>query len=597
MASFAPLASASRLRSQTATPVGPWQPQGQPSEASTWLATALAAPPEVQPPLLGQQNPQSFVRIRSPAQPRSWPSLTATESPSSPMEAFERAAVWLRFGHVDYRALAARPALLSAFRSSVRDVVASELAGVEPSDVSVQLLKPIGDSSPAGGDGVLAHVQVAPQASGQASFASLDSGSVASGAAAQVQAQLCGDAFLLDGVAAAVGNLDGIGQVCSGPIAASGPFAAGGLPCRRLHQDAPLPEPMPPPQRPPAAGPDFWSAVRDSVLGEELRVLGAGQLSAWISATGTAPPSGDAPPGYPARAAGVLEDGGGGGLAPAAATGFWAAPQPAAPLAGGVGWAGSPSATAAVPPASVALANAGAAAVPPPPMSQAEPASLAAAGAWPVQAPAAQWPARPRPTLLQRGLPMPAPWAAGLANADGGDSVEGYAGRPASGVGDVSAGALAAFVGGYKVGEKPTEGQEQVEVKAPAPAPGPSELCDPECIPDRGICLEGVCYCREPYYGSLCDKEADLGIRVGMMELFFITVLVAVLGVFIAAQLADWMHRPSEFSEPHVVHAPLPEVWKREDPNPGDDAEEDKELPPEGQQSAHGPYRLVPQLF
>jgi len=59
--------------------------------------------------------------------------------------------------------------------------------------------------------------------------------------------------------------------------------------------------------------------------------------------------------------------------------------------------------------------------------------------------------------------------------------------------------------------------------------------CKPECIAGRGICNDGVCFCRTPYEGKKCEREVNTEMRFGY-PIFVCNVIVAFMfGIALAA--------------------------------------------------------------
>jgi len=77
---------------------------------------------------------------------------------------------------------------------------------------------------------------------------------------------------------------------------------------------------------------------------------------------------------------------------------------------------------------------------------------------------------------------------------------------------------------------------------APAAAPAalvPEGVCHPPCLEGRGICNDGVCFCRSPYRGIRCQTESDIALlRFNYGIVAVIVVLSAVIGF--AASIATF---------------------------------------------------------
>lgn len=84
------------------------------------------------------------------------------------------------------------------------------------------------------------------------------------------------------------------------------------------------------------------------------------------------------------------------------------------------------------------------------------------------------------------------------------------------------------------------EGVKSKKHEKPDKFKTPEELvakieCKPECIVGRGICNDGVCFCRTPYEGKKCEQEVNTEMRFGY-PLFACNVIIAfIFGIAFAA--------------------------------------------------------------
>lgn len=67
------------------------------------------------------------------------------------------------------------------------------------------------------------------------------------------------------------------------------------------------------------------------------------------------------------------------------------------------------------------------------------------------------------------------------------------------------------------------------------------ETCDPPCIQGRGVCNDKVCFCKDPFVGSTCQKKtlgATMAYRASRMMVIGVAVVCAIFG-FLSARLAN----------------------------------------------------------
>jgi len=114
------------------------------------------------------------------------------------------------------------------------------------------------------------------------------------------------------------------------------------------------------------------------------------------------------------------------------------------------------------------------------------------------------------------------------------------------------------------------EGGKSKKHEKPDKHKSPEELvakieCKPECIAGRGICNDGICFCRTPYEGKKCEHEVNTEMRFGY-PLFVCNVLVAfVAGIGLAACCHSW----SSAKQVQLVGPPAQrrETWIPRDKN------------------------------
>lgn len=66
-----------------------------------------------------------------------------------------------------------------------------------------------------------------------------------------------------------------------------------------------------------------------------------------------------------------------------------------------------------------------------------------------------------------------------------------------------------------------------------------TEPCEPACDKTKGICVDGVCFCKSPYQGSTCGEEAEVDLRVHYPMAAACALLSLVVGTFFACSLFE----------------------------------------------------------
>lgn len=93
-------------------------------------------------------------------------------------------------------------------------------------------------------------------------------------------------------------------------------------------------------------------------------------------------------------------------------------------------------------------------------------------------------------------------------------------------------------------------------------APHGANLCNPACIPGRGICNDKVCFCKSPYKGSICQKKnEDQFQRLSMPSLVGVALFGIVLGAILAA-FTFWSMRKLWPEQLYVTPQVKRETWR-----------------------------------
>jgi len=63
-----------------------------------------------------------------------------------------------------------------------------------------------------------------------------------------------------------------------------------------------------------------------------------------------------------------------------------------------------------------------------------------------------------------------------------------------------------------------------------------SDTCSPACHPGHGICSDGVCFCRNPWYGPTCGHQVETGaFRMSVLACIGASVLAAMGGLLLGS--------------------------------------------------------------
>lgn len=90
-----------------------------------------------------------------------------------------------------------------------------------------------------------------------------------------------------------------------------------------------------------------------------------------------------------------------------------------------------------------------------------------------------------------------------------------------------------------------TKAAVQSEARSEVAASAGDGSCEPACAADRGICGNGVCFCKAPYSGETCEVEfKEEYMRLGYFTVVVILSLSVIVGFF-AADILWRITRPS----------------------------------------------------
>eukprot|EP00933_Yihiella_yeosuensis_P069317 TRINITY_DN7572_c0_g1_i1.p1 TRINITY_DN7572_c0_g1~~TRINITY_DN7572_c0_g1_i1.p1 ORF type:complete len:497 (-),score=98.48 TRINITY_DN7572_c0_g1_i1:124-1614(-) len=94
-----------------------------------------------------------------------------------------------------------------------------------------------------------------------------------------------------------------------------------------------------------------------------------------------------------------------------------------------------------------------------------------------------------------------------------------------------------------------------IPVKGTAPPDSPlipsqaeSGECNPACIPGRGVCGDGICFCKDPWHGVRCELEMENKTRLVWTSVLMILATATVIG-FLIADIVWRLTRQDEAAE------------------------------------------------
>jgi len=75
--------------------------------------------------------------------------------------------------------------------------------------------------------------------------------------------------------------------------------------------------------------------------------------------------------------------------------------------------------------------------------------------------------------------------------------------------------------------------------------------CDPGCYEERGICNNGICFCRTPWEGRSCTERVVTEIRFSYPMLFAATLISLIAGIITGCQvIKKTENQPIEMENP-----------------------------------------------
>mmetsp|Transcript_27779 Transcript_27779/g.50741 ORF Transcript_27779/g.50741 Transcript_27779/m.50741 type:complete len:255 (+) Transcript_27779:106-870(+) len=89
-------------------------------------------------------------------------------------------------------------------------------------------------------------------------------------------------------------------------------------------------------------------------------------------------------------------------------------------------------------------------------------------------------------------------------------------------------------------------------------------VCDPPCMEGRGVCNDNICFCKHPFTGSICQKDAaeDENIRPTTLQLAALCAIATLLGVVLALLLFSCAVEAHTRAQKFGAIEPKKEVWR-----------------------------------
>jgi len=120
-------------------------------------------------------------------------------------------------------------------------------------------------------------------------------------------------------------------------------------------------------------------------------------------------------------------------------------------------------------------------------------------------------------------------------------------------------------------------GAEGPLAQGPAPAPQPTNaetpegeaVCDPLCG-ENGVCVDGACFCKHPFYGVSCGRFSFTGVRVHGFSILLSCAAASIVGVALGyASHARWFSKDGKDGTSPERDPPRKgrETWIPEDPD------------------------------
>jgi len=89
-------------------------------------------------------------------------------------------------------------------------------------------------------------------------------------------------------------------------------------------------------------------------------------------------------------------------------------------------------------------------------------------------------------------------------------------------------------------------------------------VCDPPCMEGRGVCNDNICFCKHPFQGSICQKDAaeDENIRPTTLQLAAVCAIAILLGAVLALLVFSCSVEAHTRAQKFGAVDPKKEVWR-----------------------------------
>jgi len=87
--------------------------------------------------------------------------------------------------------------------------------------------------------------------------------------------------------------------------------------------------------------------------------------------------------------------------------------------------------------------------------------------------------------------------------------------------------------------------------------------CHPTCLQDRGICVDKICFCKNPYEGVRCEKTLESGgVRLSHALAVAVYCVAVILGVGVASTVFRMFAATQRDGAPLNAYEAQKEVWR-----------------------------------